>query len=69
MKEYLLPVRVVDSSNIANEEMLYQDKGLYALINYDVETWNQYFKIEGLGSYVVLDFGKEICGGVRAEGQ
>ena len=65
MKEYLLPVRVVDSSNIANEEMLYDSKGLYALINYDVETWNQYFKIEGLGSYVVLDFGKEMHGGVR----
>ena len=65
MKEYLLPVRVVDSLNIANEEMLYDSKGLYALINYDVETWNQYFKIEGLGSYVVLDFGKEMHGGVR----
>ena len=65
MKEYLLPIRVVDSSNIANEETLYQSKGLYAQINYDVETWNQYFKIEGLGSYVVLDFGKEMHGGVR----
>ena len=65
MKQYLLPTRVVDSNKTDYEDTLFRAKGLYATINYDDSTWNQYFKIEGTGAYVVLDFGKEMHGGIR----
>ena len=65
MREYLLPTRVVDGVGIANEDTLFINKGLYATINYNEWEWNQYLKIEGLGSYIILDFGKEMHGGAR----
>ena len=65
MKEYLLPTRVVDGVKIENEHTLFQSKGLYATINYNVKEWNQYLKMTGIGSYIVLDFGKEMNGGIR----
>lgn len=65
MREYLLPTRVVDGVGIANEDTLFINKGLYATINYNQDEWNQYLKIEGLGSYIILDFGKEMHGGIR----
>lgn len=65
MREYLLPTRVIDGKNIENADTLFVSKGLYATINYNQAEWNQYLKIEGLGAYVVLDFGKEMHGGVR----
>ena len=65
MKEYLLPTRVVSSNKTDYEYALFCSKGLYATINNNVETWNQYFKMEGIGSYVILDFGKEMNGGIR----
>ncbi len=65
MREYLLPTRVVDSKGTDYEHNLFTSQGLYATINYNVEEWNEYFKIEGLDSYVVLDFGKEMHGGIR----
>ncbi len=65
MKEYLLPLKIVDAVNVENEDKLFVSRGLYATLNSNVATWNQYFKIEGLGSYIILDFGKEMHGGVR----
>lgn len=65
MIEYLLPTRLVGGDKIAYEDTLFVHKGLYASINYNTEEWNQYFKIEGTGAYVILDFGKEMHGGVR----
>ena len=65
MREYLLPTRVVDGVGIANEDTLFINKGLYATINYNEWEWNEYLKIEGLGSYIILDFGKEMHGGIR----
>ena len=65
MTEYLLPKRVVDGTNIENQDTLFRSKGLYATINYDVKAWNQYLKMSGVGSFIVLDFGKEMHGGVR----
>ena len=65
MIEYLLPVRVVDSKGTAYEDTLFKNKGLYATINYNVDEWKNYLKIEGAGSYIILDFGKEMHGGVR----
>ena len=65
MKEYLLPVKVVASDKADYLDTLFIHKGLYATINYNVDEWKQYLKLEGLGSYIVLDFGKEMHGGIR----
>ena len=35
MREYLLPVRVVDGVNLKYEDTLFYSKGLYATINYN----------------------------------
>ena len=65
MREYLLPTRVVDGDKIENAETLLRSKGLYATINYNVEEWKDYLKMEGAGSFIILDFGKEMNGGLR----
>ncbi|MBQ7830689.1 MAG: alpha-L-rhamnosidase [Clostridia bacterium] len=65
MKEHLLPTRIVDGAKLENESTLFRSKGLYARINYQVSEWNQYLKMTGGGSFIVLDFGKEMQGGVR----
>ena len=65
MREYLLPTRVIAGDKIANEDTLFIHKGLYATINYNEWEWNQYLKMDGLGSYIILDFGKEMHGGIR----
>ena len=65
MREYLLPTRIVEKQGTMYEDTLFIHKGLYATINYNEDEWCQYFKIEGLGSYVILDFGKEMHGGIR----
>ena len=65
MREYLLPTRVVEGRNIENADTLLYSKGLYATINYNEAEWYEYLKIEGIGSYIILDFGKEMHGGVR----
>ena len=48
MREYLLPTRVVDGDKIENAETLLRSKGLYATINYNVEEWKDYLKMEGV---------------------
>lgn len=65
MKQYLLPTRIVDGAKLKNPETLLISKGLYTAINYVPDLWNQYLKMDGLDSYIVLDFGKEMSGGVR----
>ena len=65
MREYLLPTRVIAGDKIANEDTLFIHKGLYATINYNEWEWNQYLKMDGLGAYIILDFGKEMHGGIR----
>ena len=65
MKELLLPVKVVDGEKIDYQDTLFRKKGYYATINYNVDEWVNYFKMEGVGSYVILDFGKEMHGGIR----
>lgn len=65
MKELLLPVKVVDGDKIDYQDTLFRKKGYYATINYNVDEWVNYFKMEGVGSYVILDFGKEMHGGIR----
>lgn len=65
MKEYLLPTRVVDGDKIERADTLFQSRGLYATINYSEEERKRYLKMEGLGAFIVLDFGKEMNGGIR----
>lgn len=65
MREYLLPTRVVDGDKIENAETLLRSKGLYATINYNVDEWKNYLKMDGMGSFIILDFGKEMNGGLR----
>ena len=65
MKELLLPVKVVEGDKIDYQDTLFRKKGYYATINYNVDEWVNYFKMEGVGSYVILDFGKEMHGGIR----
>lgn len=65
MKEYLLPTRIIDEAKTEYPETLFRSKGLYAIINYNVAEWKNYAKLDGLGSYIVLDFGKEMHGGIR----
>ena len=65
MREYLLPTRVVDGNKIENADTLLRSKGLYATINYNADEWENYLKMDGIGSFVILDFGKEMNGGVR----
>ena len=65
MREYLLPTRVVGGDKIENEETLLRSKGLYATINYNVDEWKNYLKMEGAGSFIILDFGQEMNGGIR----
>lgn len=65
MTEYLLPAKIVEESGVSNAKSLFQKKGLYGVHNMVEAEWNQNAKLEGKGSYIVLDFGKEMHGGVR----
>ena len=53
MREYFLPTRVVGGDKIENAETLLRSKGLYATINYNVEEWKNYLKMDGIGSSTV----------------
>lgn len=59
-KELILPICVKDSHNVENSGELLIAKPAYIPFTTDgVATFT------GKGSYVILDFGKELCGGVR----
>ena len=59
MKEFLLPKKIKEAKNVKNVEALYVKKELQ--IGWD-ETDLAYFSE---GGYIILDFGKEISGGIR----
>ncbi len=65
MKEYLLPTKVVDYKGVINPEALYKKKATCSIHNPDDSTWHEYTKLEDKGSYIILDFGKEMHGGIR----
>ena len=65
MKQYLLPVKIVAKTGVTNGEALFCNKGLYGVHDQDVKIWEGYTKLDGLGSSITLDFGKEMHGGVR----
>lgn len=58
--EYLKPERIVEEKNVTGAENLFSDRDLSVTF-----TINNLITLEGKGSYILLDFGKEICGGVR----
>lgn len=59
-KELILPVSVKDFHNVQSSDELLVPKAAYIPFAFDGVA-----RLEGKGSYVVLDFGKELCGGVR----
>ena len=65
MIEYLLPKRIIESKDVTNEQSLFVKKGMYAIhfSNYDLMA--HYARMEHKGSYIILDFGQEMCGGIR----
>ena len=65
MKQYIMPVKIVDSKGVVNEESLFRPKGMHSVHDSKVEHWARNMKMEGLGSYIVLDYGKEMHGGIR----
>ena len=65
MKEYILPVKVVDAKGVTNVESLFVRKEMHSVHDSVVANWVNYMKMDGLGSYIILDFGKEMHGGVR----
>lgn len=64
MQQDVLPIRVVKSYEVENaeglKEMRFQD--LPPSVSFEESGWTCFNKS---GSYVILDFGKEICGGIR----
>ena len=58
--EYIKPVRVVCSKGAEGED------NLFAKRDYSVSfTMDNMLRLNGSGSFILLDFGREICGGVR----
>ena len=62
MKERLLPVKVINALKVDNAEALFNNKGFYTFHEGDSTNWHKYTKMDGIGSSLVLDFGKEMSG-------
>ena len=60
LQEDLMPVKIVDSYKVENVENLLLSNA--ACVTFQSTNWASF---QECGSYVVLDFGKELCGGVR----
>lgn len=59
-KELILPVSVKSCHNVEGSEELLKAKGVYLSFDYDSVA-----RFAGAGAYLILDFGKELAGGVR----
>ena len=57
--EYLLPIKIVDSKDVENEQALLRGKDMQITIE------EQELTTIKKGGYIVLDFGKELSGGIR----
>ena len=60
LREDFLPVRIVKSEGMENPEGLLIPRP--ASVSFQTAGWTGF---DGAGSYIVLDFGKELCGGIR----
>ncbi len=65
MREFLLPTKIINSNKVVNENYLFQPKGLYPIHFGNPKKQEDFTKLLGLGSYLILDFGQEMCGGIR----
>ena len=59
-KDFLLPVRILESRQIENQEELFRDKAKAVSFRND-----NCAHMKGKGAYLLLDFGRELCGGLR----
>ena len=60
VREKMVPVAIKDMKDLENEEELLKEK--YAAISFRSDDSAKFMRE---GAYVVLDFGKELCGGLR----
>lgn len=60
VREELVPVHIADSYGVLRAE--YLQKANPACVSFETEGWTVFQKP---GSYVVLDYGRELCGGIR----
>ena len=59
-KEYFLPVRLIGSGNVVKTEELFAEKRAGVSFRTD-----NCALLQGKGAFLLLDFGKELCGGLR----
>ncbi|MBQ6979353.1 MAG: hypothetical protein IJQ07_01775 [Clostridia bacterium] len=59
MKQYILPKKIVLEEQMDNSSNLFIKKHLQIELN------EQFYSVLNANGYIVLDFGKELCGGVR----
>ncbi len=59
-KENMLPIAIREMHGVEKAELLFERK--HAAVSFKKENCAIF---EGKGSYVLLDFGKELCGGIR----
>ncbi len=64
MKQLLLPKKIIKIENAKNEKALFSKKPLQVVLRSDENWVGQITEINGKGS-IVLDFGKEMHGGIR----
>ena len=59
-REYLYSKRIIDSKNVGKSELLVKER-TYLQIGINESE----YAVFASGSFIILDFGKELCGGVR----
>ncbi len=64
LQQELLPIRIVDSYEVDEVQGLLKQRfsEVPSSVTFQVGGWTCF---KGAGSYVILDFGKELCGGIR----
>ena len=65
MKQYILPRKILSFESIENIESLFIDKDKYACIIPGDDKIKFCAKIEGKGAHLLIDFGKEMHGGIK----
>ena len=60
VREELVPVHIADSHGVLRAENL--QKANPACVSFETAGWTVF---QNPGSYVVLDYGRELCGGIR----
>lgn len=68
LREDIMPVRIVSCNKMGNVDQLLQAEevlGVSFRNEKDKMGASEWTEFQGQGSYVILDFGREICGGLR----